>query len=970
MKFRGCTLSFLLIATFLLVAGSVDAQQGTIAGTIADESGAVLPGVSITVTSQGTGRAFEAFADGAGAYFVPGVPPGIYEVRAVLSGFSTSIVEEVELLVGQNATMDFTMLLAAVEESITVSGVAPLIDIRTAAVSGNIDRRQMEQLPVQGRDWMELSLMVKGVTGNDVGANRAGGVGRENEFQLNLDGQQITSMLAGSNSFGQPGLSRDAIAEYQIVTNLYDVTQGRSSGLQVNAITKSGTNVHSGTAFGFFRHDSLNAADFVAEEVIPFENQQVGFTLGGPIVENRLFYFGSYETEREPSTLLMQPRFFSDAFQLSRKVNVNNILGKVDYQPSTNDHLMVRYSYFTETDPNGQVTNAHYPSQITDVLRRSHMVTGNWTRVTGSNLLHEVKVSYFQYHWDYSLGEGVPFSPGYNFPGRLRFGSKTNQPQKFWEDTPGTRYDLTFTTGAHDAKLGVEYLRVHDTSCWPNNQRGRFQFGTLPPDLERRFPLDAWNDASRWDLSGLDSSALFWTQAVAQGEGLAGNCGDWEIDLPRDTWAFWLGDTWRVSDKLTLNLGVRYDLPWGDLATPGVQDTDLIIDNGLFTENVGYRSELRDTNNVAPRVGFAYDPTGNADFVIKGGSGIYYTHNAAMYTLFQQHQNGQRILNTFWANDGLPGFLDDPTRGVDLSEVLAGTVPVGPQNVYVMSHDMELPHAWQSTLGFQKQLGSVSAFDADLIYVRGYNEQISRDPNLFYDPENGFNKHPNVAGRPAPQFGQMILFESKGSTDSMLLATSYTRRFQDNFQANVNYTLMFFKNDDTGGAILDGFGGGANNPFDRDLSDEWARSVDFQRSTLRANAIWALPYDFSLALSFFYGSGNYFSTTTSSDPFGNAQVFSTSTRTRIESDGSITVVPRNDLKGDPIHKLDIRLSKDLVMGDNVRLQGIAEVFNLYNHANFGAYNASVGAPGFGDPRQNPANAYFPRVWQLGFRLSY
>src|SRR5207249_11939786 len=162
--------------------------------------------------------------------------------QAELTGFSTVVLERVELLVGQHATIPFTLKLAQVNETVTVAGESPLVDTTSSQIAGNVDRRQMEELPLQGRNWMELSKLVKGVTANDIGNSIGTGTQTDDLWQLNLDGQQITQKVAGSG-FGQPRFSREAIAEFQVVTNLFDITQGRSAGMEIQAISKSGTNI-------------------------------------------------------------------------------------------------------------------------------------------------------------------------------------------------------------------------------------------------------------------------------------------------------------------------------------------------------------------------------------------------------------------------------------------------------------------------------------------------------------------------------------------------------------------------------------------------------------------------------------------------------------------------------------------------------------------------------------------------------
>lgn len=202
--------------------------------------------------------------------------------------------------------MTFTMKVARLSESLTVTGESPLVDTRSTQVSGNIDRRQMEELPIQGRNWMELSMMVKGVTSNDISNSRPG-VGRDDQFQLNLDGQQITQQVAWANLFGQPRLSRESIAEYQVVTNMFDITMGRSVGLQVQAISRSGTNIPSGSVYGYFRDSKFNAKDFVVKQVVPCANQQIGGAIGGPLIKDKMHFFANYERENEPNTIISKP---------------------------------------------------------------------------------------------------------------------------------------------------------------------------------------------------------------------------------------------------------------------------------------------------------------------------------------------------------------------------------------------------------------------------------------------------------------------------------------------------------------------------------------------------------------------------------------------------------------------------------------------------------------------------------------
>ena len=480
----------------------------------------------------------------------------------------------------------------------------------------------------------------------------------------------------------------------------------------------------------------------------------------------------------------------------------------------------------------------------------------------------------------------------------------------------------------------------------------------------RRFPLDAWNDASRWDLTGLDPLALRYERfsALTGFDNLgkcpiAGGCGNWNLDIPRPTYAIWLGDTWAINDRLTANYGIRYDLDWGAMSPPMVNEVDIPIDNGFEQRNIGYRNDLRDVNNLSPRGGISYNVTGNGDFVIRGGTGIYNSVPVSELPFTQQLFNGQRVLANAYINDNLPGFVKDPTRGVTSDDVFAGRVPVPPQNPTVIAHDYVFPYTWQSMVGVQRQFGPSIAIDADVTYYRGYHMGQNYDPNLFYDPATGYNKHPNTFGRPYPGYGSVLMFKSDGKSDNLQLATQLTRRYRNNYQYTLTYTLMFYRHNT--GTSDGGFYGGLDNNFC--VSCEWGRANDFQRSTFRANGVYNPGWGITLAGSYFFGSGNYYAVTYPWNPFSVGG-------RRLRPDG--TTIERNSLKGDALSKLDLRVSKEFRIVGDMTLTGIAELFNVFNHANYGAYNGVETTPTYGDPRQNLANTYLPRSGQLAFKLSF
>ena len=384
--------------TLALLNGTAYAQNALVTGTITDETGGALPGVTVTATDLALGRTIVAISDENGVYRLVNMPPGKYSIDAELAGFGTARVPEVELLVGQNATLPLRLAVATLEESVLVTGEAPLVNTQSAQIAGNIDRRQMEELPVSGRNWMELSMLVKGVTANDVRLDRPG-VGRDDQFQLNLDGQQITNKVAGTNSFGQPGLSREAIAEYQIITNLFDITQGRSVGVQVQAISRSGTNTNSGSLYGYFRNDRFNAGDFVAKNpdgsrrVLPFSNQQAGGSFGGPIIRDKMHYFGTYEFERQPTTLVSQPTGYAATITIPTLRRHHRTLARVDYSFGQGNHLSTRFTHYLDDDPAAGVLGGDHPGRMSRLGKDNWALSANWSRVINESTVGELKLA-------------------------------------------------------------------------------------------------------------------------------------------------------------------------------------------------------------------------------------------------------------------------------------------------------------------------------------------------------------------------------------------------------------------------------------------------------------------------------------------------------------------------------------------------------------------------------------------------
>ena len=337
----------IVVAALLVVPAAGYAQEAVLSGTITDSTGAVLPGVTLKAVHEASGNSFEGVTDQRGVYRIA-VRIGVYQITAELSGFTPVTRSGLQLLVGQTAVINLQMAPGNVTEAVTVTGQAPLLETATSSLGGNVDPKQVQELPVNGRNWMALSLVAPGSRTNPSATGVAAQIplpdrnnGEAREFQLNIDGQQVSADIGTG---GQPKYSADSIAEFQFISNRFDATMGRSTGVQVNAVTKSGGNQVSGLFRGNFRDSKFNAENPVLHIVEPIKNQQLSTAVGGPIVQNKLHFFGNYEYEREPKTTTFNTPYPTFNVQLTGTNNQKKGGLRLDYQLSPQTRLMGKYS--------------------------------------------------------------------------------------------------------------------------------------------------------------------------------------------------------------------------------------------------------------------------------------------------------------------------------------------------------------------------------------------------------------------------------------------------------------------------------------------------------------------------------------------------------------------------------------------------------------------------------------------------
>src|SRR5436190_22916644 len=549
-----------LIGAILLLPVAAWAQDAVLTGTVTDSTGGVLPGVTVTATNQATGNKFVGVTDERGIYRMP-VRVGTYQVIAELQGFSTAMRNGVDMLVGQTASLNMQLGPSTLQETVTVTGEAPLIDLKNSSIGGNVDPKQVQELPVNGRNWMALALVAPGSRTDPFASGTAAQTplpdrngGEAREFQLNVDGQQVSADIGTG---GQAKFSSDAIAEFQFISNRFDATLGRSTGVQVNAITKSGTNKLAGLFRSNFRDSRFNAENPVLNRVEPVKNQQYSTTLGGPIVKDKLHYFVNYEYERAPKTSIFNSPYpvFNRTLEGTDTQKKGGIRG--DYQLSTQTRLMGKFSKSTFFQPFGAGNNAFSGSTGTNGEYNREGL-GQLTQVLSNRMVNEFKVgeavfglknqnlTTWSNHWQKANGitvgspriafTGFSIAPNQNYP--------RHQDQWVWSG----RDDFTYSydaKGRHDLRLGAEFLNRHQIQANCRQCSGDMRANVTPPggtSIPTPAQMQAWFpdpfNADTWNLAAISP----WVSTYSIG------VGDFNVHLYSKKIASWLQDDWRMSD--------------------------------------------------------------------------------------------------------------------------------------------------------------------------------------------------------------------------------------------------------------------------------------------------------------------------------------------------------------------------------------------------------------------------------------
>jgi len=994
----------LLVLNLILITIAARAQElGTavLKGDITDPQGAVVTNARVIARNTATGVERSTVSTNAGLFAFNDLAPGVYEVRAEAKGFAPS-VSKMGLQVGQQANLKLRLSVEGANTTIVIDDrdSVPLVNTVSSVVDGVIDARQIENLPLNGRNFLELALLTPGNTiapnfdptkANTVVISSAGQLGRGGN--VSIDGMDNNDDAVGGMLVNVP---EDAVQEFQSATNRFSAELGRSGSAVVNVVTKSGSNTLHGSASIYERDKSLQAtiptfnSDFSAPagQTPPFSRQQYSGTLGGPLVKDKAWFFGAFEFRDELGGVLVATRrpnatgggTLSTGFAA---VPVTDPMGTArgDWEASSKDHFSFHYSVERQnaTGAASFLTGAPIGSSSERQDARNNFQTfqSSWTRVVNPTLLNRASFSFNNF---INSTRPIMAAPELDFPS-LADGSSFRVPQqtrqKRWQWDDG----VDWIHGKHNIRFGGQVQHIG-----ADFNLGVFQSGAII------FVQDFANQDRNGDGAINDEDLLF-AVTVRSGNPSA------PLLIPNSNnnhLAGYVQDDWRLHPQLTLNLGLRYEI-----------DTDV--------NNVGHYNQInpillpflhgtrhKDGNNWGPRVGFNWANKGG-DFSLHGGYGIYYDRVTLEILSLERGLDGRalpidvRLGNA--ARDpstGAPIYLDSNgnfTPGAPtLSNAFTGFIIPGAggaqEGMNVIDNRLQNPMVQQFNLGVQYEFAKNWVVKADGIHNLGTHFIIGVPVGAVFNPASG-----------GPE--TVTDLQSSVNTHYDALWLTVDHRFAQRYQMHAAYTLSKALNYANYDQVPFGY-----PPVDpRNLRREYGPAPNDQRHRLVIQGTADLPFGFRLSPLWTYGSGvpmdilyvdqngnksrvpqlgrnaggRQFQTAAQL----NAFITNLNVAGGVTGDGSqlLPTVSPNARFNDTFNSFDLRLAKDIRLTERFTLQAMGEAFNLFNKANIlGVNNADysgfsnvVSSQGFGKPVSTAGGVFGsggPRAFQLGAKLMF
>ena len=920
---------WLLTFTVLLATGTPRAlgqsNEAEILGAVTDASGAAIPNAQLTLTNVDTGVARTTTVQADGQYRFSPVAPGTYRITVKAADFQTANITNLVINLGASVTQNVTLKVGSSQETVEVTGEIPVIDVASNDVSGLIDQEQIATLPINTRQYLNLALLEPGTSQdatrtfyNNVQVS-GGGYFYANGFMV--DGVRNTWAEQGEPRQNFP---EGAVQEFKVYVAQYPAEYGMYMGGLVTVATKGGTNQIHGEAFEYWRNERLNRdnrfqqqAEALEHTGNPFNRNQFGADVGGPIVQNRTHYYVAYERTQTSSSYTIfttLPQFYgANQGTFNQPLMDQMFTARVDHQINKKQTIFVRYAQ-EWNKLTFQGCGGNFEQFCYDGLIPRHSIVGGHTWTPASTIVNDFR---FQYAYSaYLLGppghiytdvNTLATSPAatsqlqiaYSFPSFF-YGAG------YQEDGVEQRYEgsdvLSLQRGTHTFKFGydVNYVPFIDSTAF--NVRGTFTFGTD----------QLFNPNNPATIAALTSPILF-TAAIPA---VASSDPTWEL-------GFFAMDDWRVRPGLTLNLGLRYD------REPGSANQDLNPAHfPLSIPFMGDPSKRGSNKDFGPRIGIAWDPFRNGRDVIKGGFGIYY-NNIQTLLNFAEREN-LAVCNIIISNPSYP----DPFNGQSPTSFCS----TAPPNVTVLAQNYRNPYAEQFNIGYSHQFTNDFA-----IVVSGVYEHLFHDFRLFdlnlADPVTGV--------RPLTAWGAILQQQPTAQAKYKAFFVQANKRFSKRFMFTVSYTLASARDDNPQFQVTDytdpNLDWGPSN-VDRRHVVVGSGTVDLPLK-FTVGAIWTAKSSapFSALAATFNADGTQQYVPGTSRNQGNRDLNLAAVNTYRAGLG-LTAVTQSMMNTNPYDSFDVHLSRKFRLKENRYIEVIGQVFNLFGHENLQAVGA--GATGY------------------------
>ncbi len=923
---------------------SVSAQESvnyaSIGGRVSDASGAVVEGAKVIARQTETNLTASEKTDREGRFRFPYLKVGQYEVKVQHPGFADQ-TRSLTLTVGSAFDLPFSLAVASTGSNVTVSGDAVVLEAARSEIASTISQREVQDLPLNGRNYLDIALLVPGVSPTNTAANQL----FAETSAIPGQGISIGSQRNFSNSFIIDGVSAnddaagvagtvvglDVVQEFQVVTSGGQAELGRALGGYVNLVTKSGGNAMHGDIYGYLRNSRFNDANALSNTVLPLTQAQYGASLSGPLVHDKTFFFANFEgrdlnqsgfaTITPANVAIINARLKSVGYpgpeistgDYSNPIHNQDFFAKVDHRFSDQDQFSARYSLYHVDSLNSRGAGAlSAPTASANLFDTDQTIAASNVWTLSSRMVNETRVQFT--NSNLAAPPSDPIGPAVSISGVASFGTLSGSPTARVNQLYEATDSLSVQKGAHAIRVGIDFLYNNDTITFPRTNRGSYTFSSLANFL-----------------SGAYSSS-----------GFAQTFGVTEVHQTNPNVGFYAQDEYKMTRSFTLNLGLRYDLE--------------------FLKTIATRC-----GNVSPRAGFAWSPFASRRTVVRGSYGLFYDRiplrplanallSAANTTVVSNLQQLSISLS--------PGQAGAPVFPNILGSL---TIPAGVLfNFSTMSPNMKNAYSEQGSFEVEHQLSKSATLSVGYQHVRGLHLIISENQNVPSCTAVGTNN----GCRPNPNYGNDSQYSSQADSHYDGVHISFIQRPVKWGFYRVSYTYSKALDD-----VSEFFFSAPLNNFN--IWQDYGRSDDDQRSRLtfegtihsslaKANTTWErLSHGFQLSSSLTAYSPLPFNITT-----GSNTIQGTAARPTIDG----VFINRNAGESFSIWNMNIRLSRTFALKEGIHLQALAETFNSLNHVNVVSVNGVFGA---GTYPLNPLPTFRqitavndPRTMQFALRVTF